>query len=147
MFSKDNYKSTRNLEPKRIILNEKLASLARKIDYHFSTGASTFPCFQITWITLIPNDMDFHIPHNGFLQNSFQRFADFSNPRLFVRYNNSIRHSSRFLSELLLQNLDILQLSFLKYQALLHGILQAFLKIAGAARVIPTRSGEGFGDV
>ena len=48
MFSKVNDKSTRSLDPKKIILNEKFASLAQKMDFYLTFSASTFPCFQIT---------------------------------------------------------------------------------------------------
>ena len=49
MFSEENYKLARNLEPKLIILHEKFASLAPKIDFYLTTSASSVPCFQITW--------------------------------------------------------------------------------------------------
>ena len=49
MFSKENYNSIRNLEPKKIILNEKFASLARKMDFYLTISASTFPCFYIIY--------------------------------------------------------------------------------------------------
>ena len=50
MFSKENYKSTRNLELNYIKLNEKFASLARKMDFYLTTSGSIFPCFKINWI-------------------------------------------------------------------------------------------------
>ena len=46
MFSKVNYKSTRNWEPAQIILNEKFATLARKMDFYLTTSASTFRVFR-----------------------------------------------------------------------------------------------------
>ena len=52
MFSKENYKSTRTLEPKKIIVNEKFASLAQKMDFYLTSSVSSFSCFQITYVLL-----------------------------------------------------------------------------------------------
>ena len=49
MFSKENCKSTRNLETKQIIFHEKFSSFYRKINFYSTISASTFPCFQITF--------------------------------------------------------------------------------------------------
>ena len=46
MFSKENYKSTRNLEAKKIILHEEFNGFDREIEFCLTTSASP-PC--ITW--------------------------------------------------------------------------------------------------
>ena len=50
MFIIENYRSIRSLKTKKIIFHEKFSSSDRKMDFYFTTSASTLPCFQITWI-------------------------------------------------------------------------------------------------
>ena len=62
MFSKEHYKSTRNLETKQIIFYEKFSSFDRKMDFYLTTSPSASPASSDNLAILQPRTQALTFP-------------------------------------------------------------------------------------